>query len=131
MTAPAKLLLLRRRMWLDWARTRPAAVAVVIAAVALISAAPAAASERHPTLPELEGQVICPTCHESLDQSTGHLADRERALIRHWIAAGQTASQIKQKLVDQFGPQILAAPPRHGFNLLAWWLPIVGVLVGA
>ena len=27
--------------------------------------------------------------------------------------------------------RILAAPPRHGFDLLAWLLPIVGVLGGA
>ena len=99
------------------------------AALALVS--PTLASERHPTLMELEGEVICLTCHESLDQSTGPLADRERALIRHWIAAGDTKSQIEQKLVAQFGPQILAAPPMSGFNLLAWVLPIAGVIAGA
>jgi cytochrome c-type biogenesis protein CcmH len=30
-----------------------------------------------------------------------------------------------------FGAGILAAPPRKGFDLLAWWLPIVGVVAGA
>jgi len=29
-----------------------------------------------------------------------------------------------------FGAGILAAPPRKGFDLLAWWLPIVAVLGG-
>ena len=41
------------------------------------------------------------------------------------------AVEIKNELVDQWGTRILAAPPRHGFDLLAWVLPIVGVLGGA
>jgi cytochrome c-type biogenesis protein CcmH/NrfF len=35
---------------------------------------------------------------------------------------------IKRKLVADYGPQILAAPPRHGFDLLAWVLPLAGIL---
>ncbi len=99
--------------------------------IALAVAAPATASEQHPTLPEIEGEVLCVTCDEPLDQSTGPLADRERALIRGWIAAGYTKSQIEQKLVDQFGQRVLLSPPDSGFNILAWWLPIAGVLAGA
>ena len=34
-------------------------------------------------------------------------------------------------LVANYGPEILAAPPHKGFDLLAWWLPIAGVLGGA
>ena len=30
-----------------------------------------------------------------------------------------------------FGAGILAAPPHKGFDLLAWWLPLGGVIVGA
>jgi hypothetical protein len=33
--------------------------------------------------------------------------------------------------VDEFGERILASPPREGFNLLAWWLPIAAVVAGA
>ena len=107
------------------------AALVLAAAAALLVAGPAAASEQHPTLPEIEGEVLCVTCDEPLDQSTGPLADRERALIRHWIAAGYTKSQIEQRLVDQFGERVLLSPPDSGFNILVWWLPIVGVLAGA
>src|SRR5581483_12051119 len=84
--------------------------------------APAAASERHPTLNELEGEVMCPTCHTTLDQSSAPAARRIEAFIRRRIAAGDTKSEIKAKLVAQFGPSILAAPPKHGFNLIVWWL---------
>ena len=29
--------------------------------------------------------------------------------------------------MSQFGEAVLAAPPTHGFNLLAWLLPLVGL----
>jgi cytochrome c-type biogenesis protein CcmH len=102
-----------------------------ILALALAAAAPAAfASEQHPTLGELEGEVMCPTCHTTLDQSSSPVAERIRAFIRRRIAAGDTRSGIKRELVAQFGPAILAAPPHKGFGLLAWWLPIAGLLAG-
>ncbi len=100
---------------------------VLLAALAL--AAPAAASERHPSLAELEGQIMCPTCHVTLDESSSPIAERIKAYIRTRIAAGDTESQIKARLVAQFGPAVLAAPPRRGFDLLAWWLPFAGLAV--
>jgi cytochrome c-type biogenesis protein CcmH len=100
-------------------------------AVALVLSAPAAASERHPTLGELEGEVMCPTCKTTLDQSAAPVADRVRQFISAQIAAGDTKSEIKEKLVAQFGPAILAEPSKHGFNLLAWVLPFAGVALGA
>jgi cytochrome c-type biogenesis protein CcmH len=99
--------------------------------LALALAGAAAASEAHPTLPELERELICPTCHEPLAASSSPIADRMRAFIRARIAAGDTKSEIKAKLVDQFGESVLAAPPKHGFNLLAWLLPLVGLVLGA
>lgn len=108
-----------------------AAAAIVVLVAALAAGGTARASEAHPTLPEIEGEVLCVTCDQPLDQSTGPLADRERALIRRWIAAGYTKSRIEQKLVDEFGQRVLLSPPDSGFNILAWWLPIVGVIAGA
>jgi cytochrome c-type biogenesis protein CcmH len=108
-----------------------ALVAACAAALLLLPfAGTAAASEAHPTLAELEGEVMCPICHTTLDQSNSAAAARIEAFIVRRISAGDTKSEIKRKLVDQFGPAILAEPPKHGFDLLAWLLPIVGILVG-
>jgi cytochrome c-type biogenesis protein CcmH/NrfF len=75
---------------------------------------------------------MCPVCAgETLAQSDSPAADQVRRFIRARIAAGDTRSQIKRKLVAEYGPQILAAPPRHGFGLLAWVLPLVGILAAA
>jgi cytochrome c-type biogenesis protein CcmH len=107
---------------------RAALTAVLL--LALAAAGTAAASERQPTLSELERELICPTCHESLALSSSPIADRMRSFIRARIAAGDTKSEIKSKLVDQFGESVLAAPPKRGFNLLAWLLPFVGLGIG-
>ncbi len=104
--------------------------AAAAALLALALASPALASESHPTLAEMESRVMCPVCKTTLDQSDSAVARRIEAVISQKIAAGETRSRIESDLVAQFGPAILAAPPRRGFDLLAWWLPIAGVLAG-
>ena len=105
-------------------------VAVVVAA--LVLAAPAAACT-HPrtSLPYLEGQIMCPTCHTTLDQSDAPAAQRIKRFIAQRIDQCATAGQIKSELVANFGAGILAAPPHTGLDLLAWWLPIGGLIGGA
>jgi cytochrome c-type biogenesis protein CcmH len=104
--------------------------AVVMAA--LVLAAPAAACA-HPrtSLNYLEGQVMCPTCHTTLDQSDSQAAHQIEGFISKRIAACWTAPRIESALVANYGQGILAAPSHKGFDLLAWWLPIAGVLAGA
>ncbi|HVM16013.1 MAG TPA: cytochrome c-type biogenesis protein CcmH [Gaiellaceae bacterium] len=101
----------------------------LVAALAL--AAPAFASEARPTLAELEKELVCPTCKTTLDMSDSPQADRMRAFIRQRIAAGDSKSEIKAQLVAQFGEGVLASPPKRGFDLLAWVLPLAGLAAGA
>ena len=110
---------------------RRALALAFVAALALSLAGPGWASEQHPTLPELEREVYCPTCHTPLALSSSPIAERMREFIRARIAAGDTKSEIKARLVREFGEGVLAAPPRSGFNLLAWVLPLAGALLAA
>jgi cytochrome c-type biogenesis protein CcmH len=105
---------------------------LAVVAAALVLAAPAAACT-HPrtSLPFLEGQIMCPTCHTTLDQSDAPAAQRIKRYIAQRIDQCATAKQIESDLVANFGAGILAAPPHKGFDLLAWWLPIGGLLGGA
>ena len=103
---------------------------ILLLGLMLVLAAPALASERHPTLAELEHEVMCPTCKTLLELSHAPIAERMRAFIRGRIAAGETKSEIEQQLVAQFGPGVLAEPPRSGLGLLAWLLPLAGLLGG-
>jgi cytochrome c-type biogenesis protein CcmH len=109
----------------------PRWVAILATIGLLLPGADAVASQQHPTLKELETQIICPTCQTTLDQSDSPIAQRLRAFISRRIAAGATESQIEDELVAQFGPSILANPPRHGWGLVAWLLPAGGALVAA
>ena len=104
---------------------------LALAVLALALAGPAAASESNPTPAELESELVCPVCETTLDTSDAPAARRIKAYIRVRIAAGDTKSEIKAKLVDQFGPTVLAVPPRKGFDWLAWLLPLAGLAAGA
>ncbi len=105
-------------------------LAVVAAALALAGPAAACAHPRT-SLAYLEGQVMCPTCHTTLDQSDSAAAQRIEVFISQKIDACWTTQRIESALVANYGQGILAAPSHKGFDLLAWWLPIVGVLAGA
>jgi len=101
-----------------------------VALLALAFAAPAAGSELRPTPAELESELVCPVCETTLDTSDAPVARRMKARIREQIAAGATKSEIKSEFVDQFGTAVLAVPPRKGFDLVAWILPLAGLGVG-
>jgi cytochrome c-type biogenesis protein CcmH len=104
---------------------------IVVALAALTLAAPAFASEQHPTQSELEEALICPTCHVPLDESDSPIAQQLKGIIRADIAKGWTRSRIMSSFVQQFGPGILSEPQTHGFDLVAWVLPIGGIIAGA
>jgi cytochrome c-type biogenesis protein CcmH len=103
----------------------------LVAAVALLLAPSALASDRHPTLNELENEVMCPVCNTTLAQSDSPAAHQIERDISARIRQGWTKTQIKNSLVAEYGESILASPPKRGFNLLAWLLPLVGVGVAA
>ena len=110
-------------------RAAIAALALALAGTAL--AGPAVASESRPSASELESELVCPVCESTLDTSNAPVALRMKAFIRERIAAGDTKSEIKAQLVDQFGPAVLAVPPRRGFDWVAWLLPLAGLAVAA
>jgi cytochrome c-type biogenesis protein CcmH len=105
------------------ARSLTAVVAVVLALCATAAAAPSPA--------DLEAELVCPTCDTTLDQSNAPVAVRMKQIIRQHIAAGWSEAEIKADLVDQFGPGVLAEPPKSGFDLLAWLLPLGLLAAGA
>jgi cytochrome c-type biogenesis protein CcmH len=88
-----------------------------------------AASAAPPNAADLEAELVCPVCETTLDQSNAPVAERMKTFIRARIAAGDSEDEIKDALVAQFGPGVLAEPPGGGFGLLAWLLPL-GALVG-
>lgn len=53
-----------------------------------------------------------------------------RTRIEGWAEDGMSQAAIMDRLVDEFGPSIRAAPPAEGAGLLAWVLPGLAVIAG-
>jgi len=104
---------------------------LVLAAAALALASPAAACTKYASQGSLETQLVCPSCHTTLDESDSEVAREMKAEIARRIARCQSAKQIRDAMVAEFGPTILSTPQTHGFDLLAWVLPLGGAAVGA
>src|SRR5271167_3726429 len=45
------------------------------------------------------------------------------------VTKGESDDQILQAMVEQYGPTVLVEPPKKGFDLLAWIMPIVVPLI--
>lgn len=108
---------------------RAATACALLAAFALAGAA--MASEQHPTQGELEAELVCPSCHVPLDESSSAVAQQMKTFISQHIALGWTKSRIENALAAQLGDGIYGVPRTHGFDLLAWILPLGGIALGA
>jgi len=82
------------------------------------------------TVNDVAREVRCPTCNTPLDVSSAPVAQDMKAYIARRIEAGWTKDQIINGLVDQFGKNVLATPPKEGFDLIAWVVPGLFVALG-
>ena len=104
------------------------------AALALLLPAPAAlaAGSSDATLPDIEDEVMCPICGTQLGIAESPQAERERDFIRDRIAEGLDKDQIKDALVAEYGSEVLATPDTSGFDLAAWVVPgLIVIVAGA
>ena len=107
------------------------AAAVLLATWALTSpAALANAPQPRASLTDIENDVMCTLCHESLAVAQSPQADAERNYIRGLIAKGETKQQILRNMVAQYGANVLGKPPASGFNLTVYVLPPLILVVG-
>ncbi len=106
--------------------------ALAVVAAALVLAAPAAAACSHPaSQSHLETLLVCLECHTTLDESSSPFANQMKADVARRIAACQSEQQILDEMVAQFGTAVLSTPQTHGFDLIAWVLPLGGIALGA
>ncbi len=104
---------------------RAAALAL---ALVLALAAPALAQQPRASLPDIEDEVMCVTCNVALNIAESPQASRQRAFIRQLIDDGMTKRQIKARLVDEYGEDVLALPDEDGVGVAAYAVPIGVVL---
>ncbi len=46
------------------------------------------------------------------------------------VAKGEADDLIVQDFVQEYGEKVLSAPPAHGFNAIAWYIPGVAFAIG-
>jgi cytochrome c-type biogenesis protein CcmH len=98
----------------------------------------ATASAQQPT-PNVDDEVLriskslyCPVCTGvPLDVCETQACVQWRALIREKLVAGENESQIRAYFIAQYGERVLGAPPPEGFNLGAYILPALALVLGA
>jgi cytochrome c-type biogenesis protein CcmH len=72
----------------------------------------------------LAEDLYCPVCENvPLDVCPTTACAQWRNLIREKMELGWSESQIKEFFAEQYGDQVLAVPPRRGFNWLIYVLP--------
>jgi cytochrome c-type biogenesis protein CcmH/NrfF len=103
----------------------------LIAAVAGLALAASAGAAPRTTVTEIEGEVMCPVCGTLLELAESPQAQREKAYVARLVAAGKSKAEIKDALVVQYGSSVLALPKASGFDLTAYLVPIVAILVAA
>jgi cytochrome c-type biogenesis protein CcmH len=106
-------------------------IAVFLALSALAALAPAAGAAQQATLAEIEEEVMCPVCGTLLQLAEAPQAQRQKAFIARLIGEGKSEQQIKDRLVAEYGDEVLALPEGSGFSLSAYLVPIVAFLLAA
>ncbi len=86
------------------------------------------------TVSDISKQLICQCgCTMILSNCTHDECmsrDTMTTLIEQKLAQGQSEEQIIQFFVAQYGEQVLASPPKRGFNLTAWVSPFAAIAAG-
>ena len=81
---------------------------------------------------DVGSQLKCLVCQgESVADSPALFSQEMRAIIRQQLQSGKSEQEVIQYFRDRYGDRILLAPPKQGFTLLAWIVPIAILIGGA
>jgi cytochrome c-type biogenesis protein CcmH len=106
-------------------------LAAFIVALTALGGVAAAAPVPQTTVNDIEDEVMCPICGTLLELADSPQAQRERVYVAKLVASGRTKAEVKDALVTQYGPAVLALPKASGFDLSAYLVPIVAILLAA
>ncbi|MFI5097208.1 MAG: cytochrome c-type biogenesis protein CcmH [Candidatus Acidiferrales bacterium] len=81
------------------------------------------------------GKFLCMCgCNQVLTQCNHVGCTMSAAMLKNlgeWVNRGDSEATITQAFVQQFGTTVYAEPPKSGFSMIAWAMPIVYFVVGA
>lgn len=112
-------------------RRSSATATLCLAVFAILLAAPVAYAEscQKTSLPAIQEEVMCVICGVPLVNAGGPQAEDQRNFIRARVEKCESKDQIKAALIDEYGPRVLAVPAKSGFDLAAYLVPILVLLI--
>ena len=114
----------------------------------MLFAAPSLADSRLPPAPDANRQLAdpakeaeakrlmetlrCLVCQgQSIADSDADMAGDMRALVRQRIAAGESATQVRDWLIKRYGDYVTYDPPMSPLTAPLWLAPLALLVVGA
>jgi cytochrome c-type biogenesis protein CcmH len=101
----------------------------------LLSLLPLSVMADEPMSPEaleISNNLNCPVCEgQSVRDSNSQLARDMRRTVQELLDAGYTEDEVYDYFVDRYGVGILREPPKSGFFMTIWLVPVVGLAIGA
>jgi cytochrome c-type biogenesis protein CcmH/NrfF len=83
---------------------------------------------------ELGGKLMCMCgCGQILTQCNHINCPSSGPMLKELdahVAKGEADDLIIQDFVQEYGEKVLSAPPAHGFNSIAWYIPGVAFALG-
>lgn len=96
-----------------------------------LSASPVGADS---TVAEISDELICQCGCNMVLSNCSHASCTSReamtAFIEQELDRGRSKAEIIDSFVQQYGEQVLSAPPKRGFNLMVWVLPFGALVFG-
>ena len=105
------------------------------ATLTLLLAVVSVAGAQAPTDDEVNDvakDLYCPVCESTpLDVCPTQACEDWRGVIRTQLSEGRSKTEIMDYFALQYGDKVLAEPPRAGFTLFVWVMPVLFVGIGA
>jgi cytochrome c-type biogenesis protein CcmH len=96
---------------------------------------PLVAQQQADRVKEVGGKFLCMcSCGQVLTQCNHVGCTMSASMLKElgvMVSRGDSEDKITQTFVQEFGTTVYAEPPKSGFSLVAWLMPVFYFLVGA
>jgi cytochrome c-type biogenesis protein CcmH len=104
-------------------------------ALVLLAVLPLLAQQQADRVKEIGGKFQCMcNCNQVLTQCNHVGCTVSTSMLKElgaMVSRGDSEDKITQTFVQEFGTTVYAEPPKSGFSLVAWLMPVFYFLIGA
>jgi cytochrome c-type biogenesis protein CcmH len=116
-------------------RSKRRRLVVPLIAIAFFAVVPLLAQQQADRVKEIGGKFQCMcNCNQILTQCNHVGCTMSASMLKElgaMVNRGDSEDKITQTFVQEFGTTVYAEPPKSGFSLVAWLMPVFYFLIGA